>query len=577
MAERETEETEEILDDAYAPLLPSNTRATLPNPFISSSRSSSFTSSLSPANSQRGHDDLTEDDRTEMDRLKLLTIFVSLYIGVFLSALDGTIVATLLAHIASEFDGFRNVSWIATAYLIACAAFQPLYGKLTDIFGRKPGLLFSNITFGIGCLACGLSSSLWFLVAARVVAGIGGGGLTALSTITLSDLVPLRKRGVLQGVGNITFGTGAAAGGVFGGWITEWLGWRWAFLLQVPLIVVSTLAITFALDLPVNEQARDGENELEREERLLNRVDFLGAFTLVAALVVFLIAASISGNQVAWSHPLVVVSFLLSVFLFYAFVYVERFIAKEPIIPVELLKDRTIFGASFTNWFMTMSVYSSLFYIPIYFVSVRGVSETQAGTSLISNFVGVAVGSFGSGVYMRSTGRYYTLALICGVSYIFGTGLISTVGLATPTWVVVLYTFLPGASYGALLTITLIALIAAVPQEFQAVTTSIQYGFRGTGSTIGVAVSSSVFQNVLSSSLHSRIRGTDAEVIISRLLESVDEINRLPEFLVPVARLAFLDASRSVFLLCFFLGIITLGTAMLMREHVLHSTLNRQG
>ncbi|KAK9369171.1 major facilitator superfamily domain-containing protein [Lipomyces kononenkoae] len=570
------------IDDVTEPLLPTQTHATLPNPFVSglSSRTSSFTASLS--SSTRGIAPSASSRPGELSTTQLAIVFLSLYIGVFLAALDGTVVATLLAHIASEFDGFRNVSWIATAYLIACAAFQPLYGKLTDIFGRKPGLLFSNITFGIGCIACAMATNLWFLVFARVVAGIGGGGLTALSTITLSDLVPLRRRGVLQGFGNIMFGSGAALGGIFGGAVTAVFGWRWAFWLQVPLIIVSIFAIWFVFDLPAkdhylsDDEAVEGETEFAREERLLARVDFAGAGTLVLWLVVFLFAVSVGGNQLPWTHPLVLLSLAISGGLLALYIYIELRVAREPIIPVQLLKDRTIFGAAFCNWFMTMSVYALLFYIPLYFVAVRDVSETKAGASLVSNFVGVAVGSFGSGIYMRQTGQYYRLALLSAFLYIVGTGLICTLGLHTSMSAVIFYTFIPGASYGSLLTITLIALIAAVPHEFQAVTTSIQYGFRGTGSTLGVAIASSVFQNVLGSSLRTRVFGPDAEPVINRILESVDEVSTLPSYLIPIVREAYLDASRAVFVLCCVLGVATAAMAMLMREHVLHSTLDRR-
>ncbi|KAK9470450.1 major facilitator superfamily domain-containing protein [Dipodascopsis tothii] len=519
-----------------------------------------------PSGSDDGLVAQAEELIEELSNAKLASVFVSLYMGVFLAALDGTIVATLLAHIASEFDEMRNVSWIATAYLIACAAFQPLYGKLTDIFGRKPGLVFASLSFGLGCFVCGIAGNLWVLVAGRVISGIGGGGLYALSTITLSDLVPLRKRGVLQGVGNILFGTGAALGGVFGGLMTSAFGWRWAFLVQVPFIAVSTLAIVFALKLPQPTQAAG---------RLL-RVDFLGSFTLVVSLVLFLFAVAVGGNQLPWTHPVVVVSLPLSALIMGAFVYIERYVAKEPVIPVELLADRTIFGASFTNWFMTMSVYSILYYLPIYVIAVKGVSETTAGVALISNFVGVAAGSFASGVYMRNTGRYYMIAMVSAVSFVFGVALICTFGRNTSYTAVLFWTLFPGAGYGALLTITLIALIAAVPQKFQAVTTSIQYGFRGTGSTIGVALSSAVFQNVLLRRLHEHIQGHNADAVIDRIMNSVEEVRRLPLYLQPTVIGAYLAACRAVFVMCLVLGVCAGVSAMLMREHTLHNTLGRK-
>lgn len=163
---------------------------------------------------------------------ELLLVMGSIWFGTFLAALDGTIIATLSAPISASFNSLSLLSWLASAYLIANAALQPLSGRLTDIFSRRTGLIFSNVFFAAGNLICGLATSEWVMIFGRVVAGMGGGGLTAISTFVGSDLVPLRRRGVWQGFGNISFGVGAGLGGVFGGWINDTWGWRKAFLIQ---------------------------------------------------------------------------------------------------------------------------------------------------------------------------------------------------------------------------------------------------------------------------------------------------------------------------------------------------------
>lgn len=160
-------------------------------------------------------------------------------IGVFLGALDSTIVATLAAPISTSFNSLSLLAWLASAYLIANAACQPLSGRLTDIFSRRTGLVVSNILFGAGNLMCGLAGSEWTMIAGRVVSGMGGGGLMAISTFVGSDLVPLRKRGMIQGLGNLCYGSGAGLGGLFGGWINDTWGWRKAFLIQVPFVALS--------------------------------------------------------------------------------------------------------------------------------------------------------------------------------------------------------------------------------------------------------------------------------------------------------------------------------------------------
>ena len=176
-----------------------------------------------------------EDDAPiaeEPSTAKLLSVMGSIWFGTFLAALDSTIVATLSAPISASFNSLSLLSWLASAYFIANAALQPLSGRLTDIFSRRTGLIYSNIFFALGNLICGLATSEGVMIFGRVVAGMGGGGLTAISTFVGSDLVPLRRRGVWQGLGNIAFGLGAGLGGVFGGWINDTWGWRKAFLIQ---------------------------------------------------------------------------------------------------------------------------------------------------------------------------------------------------------------------------------------------------------------------------------------------------------------------------------------------------------
>ena len=163
---------------------------------------------------------------------KLLLVMGSIWLGTFLAALDSTIVATLSAPISASFNSLSLLSWLASAYFIANAALQPISGRLTDILSRRTGLVFSNIFFAAGNLICGLATSEWVMIFGRVVAGMGGGGLNAISTFVASDLIPLRRRGVWQGLGNISFGLGASLGGVFGGWINDTWGWRKAFLIQ---------------------------------------------------------------------------------------------------------------------------------------------------------------------------------------------------------------------------------------------------------------------------------------------------------------------------------------------------------
>lgn len=284
----------------------------------------------------------------EPSNKRLVIVLGTIWIGVFLGALDSTVIATLSAPISTSFNSLSLLSWLASAYLIANAACQPISGRLTDIFSRRSGLVVSNILFGAGNLMCGLATSEWTMIAGRVVAGMGGGGLMAIATFVGSDLVPLRKRGVIQGVGNVLYGSGAGVGGLFGGWINDTWGWRMAFIAQVPLIVVSAGLVYIYVDVPP---------KLSKKSKLA-RVDFAGAFTLITSLILLLLGLNSGGNVVPWTHPLVLTTLPLSLVVLVAFVWIEAKWATEPVIPVKLLLIRTVGAACLTNWFTTMATFS---------------------------------------------------------------------------------------------------------------------------------------------------------------------------------------------------------------------------
>jgi MFS family permease len=284
----------------------------------------------------------------EPSNKRLVLVLGTMYVGVFLGALDSTVIATLSAPISTSFNSLSMLSWLASAYLIANAACQPISGRLTDIYSRRSGLVVSNILFGAGNLMCGLATSEWTMIAGRVVAGMGGGGLMAISTFVASDLVPLRKRGVIQGIGNVLYGSGAGVGGLFGGWVNDTWGWRMAFIAQVPFIAVSAVMVYFYVNIPPRQ------SNMSR----LSRVDFPGAFTLVISIILLLLGLNSGGNVVPWTHPLVLVTLPLSVVVLVAFVWIEARWAKEPVIPVKLLLNRTVGAACMTNWFTTMGTFS---------------------------------------------------------------------------------------------------------------------------------------------------------------------------------------------------------------------------
>ena len=408
-----------------------------------------------------------EDDETtiivhKISFTRLALIMSTAWFGVFLGAIDSTIIATLSAPIASEFNSLHQLSWLATAYLISNAACQPILGRLTDIFGRGPGLVVSNVLFAAGNLCCGLARDQYTMILGRVIAGIGGGGLICIATFLGTDLVPLRQRGLVQGIANIWYGSGAMVGGVVGGFLNDHtaLGWRLAFLIQAPPALVSAVAVYFLVDVPPKQSKKS----------YLGRIDFFGAFMTLGYLVLFLLGLSSAGNLVPWVHPLPLTTIPLSIVLFITFLWWESK-ATQPIIPVKLLLDRTVLSCCLASLLSVMIAMTAMFYVPLY-LQVLGSSATAAGLRLLSSPLGVPIGALSVGYLMKATGRYVGLTVTSVLVVCAGVSLFTLQSANSPAWMTCIALFLVGGGYTAMLTTTQIASIAAVKHSQQAVVTS---------------------------------------------------------------------------------------------------------
>ncbi|KAI0875011.1 major facilitator superfamily transporter [Hypoxylon argillaceum] len=517
---------------------------------------------------QPGTDDTNE--RTiivqEVTGLKLWTIMGACWIGVFLGAIDASVISTLSAPISSEFHSLSLLPWLATAYLISNAACQPISGRLTDIFGRGPGLVFSNIFFAAGNLICGLAQSAEVMILGRVVAGIGGGGLMTISTFLGTDLVPLRNRGIVQGIGNICYGTGAMLGGVFGGFVhdnSSW-GWRLAFLVQVPPVLVSATLVAYLVRIPPKVSERS----------YLARIDFTGVFSLVSFLVLLLTGLNAGGNLVPWTHPLPLTVLPLSLVSLIFFVIWESRTA-QPIIPVRLLFNRTVFTACMTNLLCCMVQFQAVFYIPLY-LQTYGVSASRAGLVLLFAPLGICICSVGAGYIMKRTGRYVGLGILSVSLQLAACIILTTLHLGSPIWPLRIVFFLVGSGQGAMLTVTLLACLAAIDHSHQATITSATYAFRSVGSTVGITIGSAIYQNVLKHNLWERfgdLPGAAEE--IKRIRDDIDELNHLPDGWYDGVAASFQEAFRSVWFTLLGLATLAIISVSFMKQHKLHSTLAR--
>ncbi|SCU77268.1 LAMI_0A00430g1_1 [Lachancea mirantina] len=487
-------------------------------------------------------------------------VLISLYTGVLLAALDGTVIASLLSHIASELGNLSFGPWIASSYMILSSAFQPLFGKLSDIFGRKRCLLTCHTLFAVGSLISGLSQEMASLILGRCVQGIGGGGLVALSSIVVSDMTPLRERGLYQGIGNISFGIGASLGGSIGGVISDKFGWRYAFLGQVG---ISFLAI-FMVSMKLHEK---NLGRLESVWSQLGRVDFFGSFSLLGSFIFFFLALNLGGAYVPWRSVQLGVLLLASLTFSFWFLRAEKRNPENSIVPLELFESATVCLCSTLCLFASMAAYSYIFHLPIFIEIVQEKSASFSGTILAINFAGVTFGSLGSGFIMKATGSYKVLLLSCGMLYIANCGNLCTFDVTTSTLKQVLTVGFLGFGYSTIVTIALVALMSSVPSNLQAVSSSILYASRGFGSTMGVAVSSSIFSNSLRHYLDKFVVGIDREQIIELALTSSDSVRGFSEQYRSQAIQSYLSSLKIVFAFIFCLSVVIGLASIPLKQH----------
>ncbi|KAI5793112.1 major facilitator superfamily domain-containing protein [Geopyxis carbonaria] len=515
------------------------------------------------ARSVPAYDDDDDFDRPKIPGVNIRYILPALGIGIFLAAMDNTIVVSSYGAIGTDLKALNKTSWIATAYLLTTTSFQPLYGKLSDIFGRKQALLFAYTIFGLGCLFCGLSQSLGQIVAARAFAGIGGGGMTTVVSILMSDIVPLRSRGTWQGLLNIVFASGAAAGAPLGGMMADSIGWRWhvAFMLQFPMTLIAIIVVSINLHLP---EMPSPENTTVKAR--LRRVDFIGAGTLILAVLSLLIGLDTAGNS-SLKDPVAISSLSISLVFFGAFIYVETRVAAEPFAPPHIVKERTILAACLSNFCSFGAHMAVLFYIPLYYEVVESLSAGQSGIRLLPAIIGGVTGSLGGGIAMQKTGRYYwitvsgySLVAIGGTLVLLFTGvvLMSTTGISFGI-------LSSGFGNGIGVTTTLIAVIAAAGSEDQAVATAVSYLFRALGTVVGVSVSSMLVQGSLRRDLN-KLLGDNADEIVNGVRGSIDFIKTLPPDTKNVVVLCYKNAINSAFVFAITLSIGAVISSAFIKE-----------
>ncbi|KAI5461777.1 major facilitator superfamily domain-containing protein [Mariannaea sp. PMI_226] len=455
----------------------------------------------------------------------------ALLIGVFTSNADGSLVMATHPVIASEFGDLEDSSWLFISFMLAGAATQSLYGKLSDIYGRKPILMVSYGIFAFGCALVGIGQSMWQVILGRLISGSGGAGMMALAYVIIADLAPLRDVASWQSYMNVIATVGRSIGGPLGGLLADTIGWRWSFLGQAPIFVAAMLLC--GILLPDATTGNELQSPTDMKNRLA-RVDGLGALLLGSSILALMLPVEIGGQKISWDHPLIFTLLAVGVLLVFLFVLVESRWAKEPIFPLRLFGERNVTMAYLIMAAQAGAQLGMMFSVPLYFQVTQRVSSTVAGAHLFPSVLGNTAGGIISGIVIQRTGRYKGLLTVAAISGILSYGLLLLRWHGNTGWLESLYIIPGGLAMGLTQSASFIAIQAAINPEDKAVAASGLFLSFTIGAVVGLAASSAVMQAVLRWVVHLKLTrlGSDEEFIqdvIKKATESVDFIDQAPK------------------------------------------------
>lgn len=406
---------------------------------------------------------------------------VAVMTAMFLSALDQTIVATALPRIVKDLDGLEHLSWVFTAYMLTSTITVPIYGRLSDLYGRKLFFLISIVIFLVGSALCGLSQNMTELIIFRGLQGIGGGAIMTNAFAIIADLFTPIERGKWQGLMGGVFGLSSVIGPFLGGWMTDHLSWRWNFYINMPLGALALLGIVLWLPKIVHES---------KEKSL----DILGAIYLAMGLTALLLGLVWGGTVYPWGSEQIVLLFGFAFLALSFFVSIER-IVKMPILPLELFKEPIFSVSSVLTFFLGVGMFGVISYIPLFAQKVMGITATDSGTVLSPMTLGMIFSSVLSGQILSRTGRYKWMAVLGMIISPIAIFTLSTMDATTSSWGLAARMVAVGVGIGLTMPILNIAVQNAFDRSKTGVVTASVQLFRSIGGTVGVTLLGTVFND----------------------------------------------------------------------------------
>lgn len=491
---------------------------------------------------------------------QILTILSGLLLGIFLAALDQNIVSVAIVRIANSLHGFDQQAWATTGYLVTATISTPLYGKLADIYGRKPLFLAAIALFVVGSAACTVVTSMYELAGCRAFQGLGAGGLMSLALTIVGDIVPARERVRYQGYFTVVFGSATVIGPVLGGFLSDYAtlwglaGWRWIFLVNVPVGLLAWVVVGRVLNVP--------------HQRQHHGVDWLGAVTLAIAVVPILLVAE-QGRSWGWESQRSVACFGIGAVGAVVFVGVELFMKDAALLPMRLFAHPTFVVTMIGGFIVGVAMFGGISMVPLYLQVVRGFSPTKAGLLMLPLVAGITVGSQLSGRITQATGRYKILPVLGTVVMALAAVLFAQTQVDSPLWQPLLCSGLMGFGLGGCMQTLIIAAQNAGPRSDLGVSTAAATFFRQMGGTVGVAVFLAILFGLLPGRIAAAFGGRlppGFAAQLGRSLSNTGEIATLPQQVRGRFLVGFTDSLHGVWYVAAAVALVASVVLVFMRE-----------
>jgi EmrB/QacA subfamily drug resistance transporter len=487
----------------------------------------------------------------------LWTVFGALMLGMFLAALDQTIVSTALPTIVGDLGGLNHLSWVVTSYLLASTVSTPLYGKLGDMLGRKPVFLAAIFIFLAGSMLAGLSQSMGELIGFRALQGAGAGGLMVGAQAIIADIVPPRERGRYMGLIGSVFAVASVAGPLLGGFLVDNLSWRWVFYVNLPVGALAVLIVITRLHL--------------HTPTVRHRIDILGAALLSAGVASLTLLTTWGGNEYAWGSQTIFLLGVAGVALLVVFLWWETR-APEPILPLSLFRSRVFSVANAMGFTIGMAMFGAIVFLPVFLQLVYGASPTSSGLRMLPLITGLLVAAIASGRAISRMGRYKVFPVAGTAVLVVGMYLLSLLGVGSPSWVASIYMLVVGIGIGLVLQVlVLVVQNDARPQDIGVATSTATF-FRSVGGSFGVAIFGTIFASRLAHQLARLPHNVTARLGSGVHLNPAQARHLPPEVHMQFLH-AFATALHGVFLFGMGLAVVPFVLAWFLKEVPLRTTL----